>query len=361
MTVSTNLAAYLPDLAQRLRTHDTGWRESDLRTLADEFGWQWTDGPGGPELETGLPGASPARLRPVDRFSKEHATSGEEFVGLYVPLHTDCEHPVPADHAHAFRDVGRILKDALGPCSIMGAYGSPMPYYDTPPSWGSPFRRWRGPENSLELHPTERGPELLLMPTAPQENWHWRQGHGERHALGGFFCIRRDPANAGLSLPGGWRTDDWDVFQRALGEFLETLAAETRALDTEITMAVHGSIPDSGKPMLCNLSSAQTLEIGHYAWTTREVGDLGAATMRELGWIPVEDTAATHDHHDPVDFTTGAFAPGEADGRALARTVVGYLRAIGVPTPENLDLSDFAQELGDYYVEFYGLTLRQSH
>ncbi|MBA0052984.1 hypothetical protein E0L36_19520 [Streptomyces sp. AJS327] len=403
----------LAELARTLWDGDTGgWRRTDLRALVEErLGWEWSEAEGGPTVSRPGTGADGSRtvgwLRPVDRFEKDYAHDGEEYVGIYLPLGPDplgedplaparqaptypgplagppepapavgrsatatkrpgaC--PVPAGAlaatpAHAFRQAGDALTEALGPASLMGSYGMPMPYYDSPPLWGSPFLRWRGQRNCLELHPGPNGPQLLLLPTDPQENWHLRQGHGEPGALGGFFGVRTgDPATAGLGIPGGWRADDWGVFERALGEFLSTLAAETRALGIAISMSLHGDVPGMGGPMLCNLSSADTLEIGHYTWTSEQLANGPRAdTMRALGWIPTEEVPATHEHWDPVNFTTGAFGPGEADGAALARTVVGYLREVGVPHPASLTLSDNAQQISGYWVTYYGLTLREA-
>lgn len=352
--------SWLPGLAQRLRAAGTDWREAGLRQLAGELGWEWKDAPGGPLLRTELPGAAPARLRPVDALEKDYVHDGEEYLGLYIPLVPHDEERGPAGCADAFRAAGRALRDALGPASVMGAYGFPMPFFDSPPVWGSPFLRWRGRDTSLELHPSQDGPELLLMPTGPQENWHWRISQGEPGELGGFFGVRNaDPANAGLGIPGGWRTDDWDTFRRALGDFLHTLPAETRALGTVIDFALHGRIPGAGGPMLCNISSGDTLEIAHFTWTTEHVTDLGAEAMRRLGWTPAEEQAATREHWDPVDHVVGPFQPGESDGAATAGVLVDYLRAVGVPSPAHLLLSDSAQEVDGYWVDYFGLTLEQ--
>ena len=364
----------LRELARRLSELDPEWTGAGLRRTVSELGWEWAEPeaggdpdwgtPAGPVLRTGLPGGAPARLRPVAR-SEEPFAGSRDHVGLYIPLpgapasRAEREKASPAEHARAFWEAGRELTEAFGAASVMGVYGMPMPYYDSPPLWGSPFLRWRGDDNSLELHPTDAGPELLLLPTEPQEDWHWRQGHGEDHALGGFFATRRHTSNAGLGIPGGWRADDWGTFESALGDFLHTLAAETTALGIRISVAVHGRI-GSSSPMLFNISCAETLELGHYHWTTEALGDApGAEAMRELGWIPADEHRATHDHFDPVDFTLGTFAPGEADGRALAHALVGYLRQVGVPSPRELSLSDSAQELGDYWVDYYGLTLKE--
>ncbi|WP_017591495.1 hypothetical protein [Nocardiopsis potens] len=342
----------LVELAERLRGAETGgWTEKGVRGLAGALGWEPADG-APTRLRTGLP-TGEARLRPVDRLDEDY-TRGERHLGLYVPV--ALVDGGAAAKADAFARAARALTAKLGPAPIMGAHGDPGPFYESTASWGSPFLRWRGRPDSLELRAGDDGPELLLHPSDPVENWHWRQGHGEAYALGGFFGARPDPANAGLGHPGGWTTGDWDVFATALGGFLGCLAAETRALGIELSLGMHGRIPGTHGPWVFHIASAQTLELAVY----EETVDTSALDMAALGWTPVSEAPAAMDHLIDVSHHTGAFAPGEADGRGLARTLVETAKALGIPSPRGLSLIDHCQSVAGYRVDYYGLTLKEN-
>lgn len=238
----------------------------------------------------------------------------------------------------------------------MGVYGDPGPYYDFAPLWGSPFLRWRERENTLELHAGANGPELLLQPTYPVENWFWRQGHGEQNALGGFFGTRRDPANAGLGIPGRWRTDDWDIFARSLGDFLHNLPAETYALGIELDFGFHARVPGTYGPILFHLVCGDRLEI---SYDTEPLGD-NLPDPLAYGWIPHTTRPAALDDWFESPYHSGTFGAGEVDGQALAAKVVATLRDLGVESPTDLSLTDHAQSVGDYRVDYYGLTLQEN-
>lgn len=153
----------LPDLARTLRAADTGdWSEAGLRVLADRLGWQWRDDYDGQVLRTGT-AAGDARLRSVGDRERARAW-GREYVGMSLSIEAPAD-TTAAGMADAFRGAAEVLTASMGPSTIMGAYGNPGPFFDTPPSWGSPFRRWRGMPNSLELKAGEHGLELLLHPT----------------------------------------------------------------------------------------------------------------------------------------------------------------------------------------------------
>ncbi|MFF5129305.1 hypothetical protein ACFY41_20515 [Streptomyces syringium] len=347
------------ELARRLREAETGgWSGPALRAVIEGLGWQWQEGASGPRLVTGpAPDASPQwtpRLRPVDRFEKDYVHGGEEYVGLYVPV--ALPEGGAAGKAAAFRTVAEMLTQEFGPASIMGAYGDPGPFYDSAPLWGSPFLRWRERENTLELHAGEHGPELLLQPTDPVENWFWRQGHGEHYAVGGFFGSRRDPANAGLGFPGRWRTDDWDVFSHALGDFLDTLPAETHALGIELDFGFHALVPGTYGPILFHLLCGDRLEI---IYDPERLGE-GITDPASFGWIPQATRPAALDHWLEAPYHSGDFGIGEVDGRRLARMMVATLRDLGVSSPKDLSLTDHAQSVGDYHVDYYGLTLQEN-
>jgi hypothetical protein len=347
----------LAELARRLRNADTGrWSETGLRELVAGLGWEWRDSEAGPVLSTGL-GTGDARLRPVGKYEERYAV-GQEYVGLHVPIE------VPQDtaiaKADAFRRAAEVLTETFGPAPIMGVYGDPGPFYDSPPSWGSPFRRWWKKPDSLELQAGEHGPELLLLSNDPVENWHWRQSQGNPYELGGFFGTRRDPANAGLGYPGMWTTDDWEIFGNALGEMLTTLPAETRALGIELSLGMHGLIPGAGGPWVFHLACDAVLELGLYDEAGIELPD---GDLTALGWIAESTAKSSCDHlSEVVDvaYHSVAYGPGEVDGHGLARLLVETARLLGIESPKGLSLIDRAQTLGDYRVDFYGLTLTEN-
>ena len=343
----------LVELAEQLRgVEPGGWTEEGARGLAAALGWE-PAGDGAPNrLPTGLP-TGEARLHPVDEFAEDY-TSGERHLGLYVPVAlVDGGAPAKAD---AFARAARVLTAKLGTAPIMGSYGDVGPFYDSTALWGAPFLRWRGWPDSLELRAGDGGPELLLHPSDPVENWHWRQGHGEVYALSGFFGTRPDSANDGLGIPGGWTTGDWDVFTSALGGFLGCLAAETRALGIELSLGIHGRIPGTYGPWVFHIASARTLELAFYEVDV----DTSALDMAALGWISAAEAPAAMDHLRDISHHTGVSAPGEADGRALARTLVETAKALGIPSPRDLSLIDHCQKVAGYRVDYYGLPLREN-
>ncbi|WP_432009974.1 hypothetical protein [Streptomyces cucumeris] len=332
--------ACVVDLARRLKGAEAGgWSASAVRALAEEIG-------------RGTDGAAAPRVRTVERHEEDYVHGGQECIGLHVPV--ALPEGGAAEKAAAFRDAAEILTKEFGPASIMGVYGDPGPFYRATALWGSPFLRWRGREDTLELYPGEGGPELLLQPTGPVENWFWRQGHGEPHAVGGFFGSRRVAANAGLGFPGRWRTDDWDVFGRALGDFLTTLPAETTALGVELDLGIHALVPGTYGPVVFHLGCGERLEIAY------DPDGLDATDPVSLGWIAGTTRPAALDHWIEAPYHSGDFGIGEVDGAALSRLIVDTLRGLGVASPKGLSLSDHAQRVGDYHVEFYGLTLGEN-
>ncbi|MCX4091042.1 hypothetical protein [Nocardia sp. alder85J] len=349
--------ARVVELARRLRAADTGgWRESALHGVIESLGRPSGDGDGGPLLSGAAdsPGGAP-RLRPVGRFEQDFVRDGEEYVGLSVPAVLAEDGAV--GEARAFRTVAEALIGEFGTASVMGVYGNPGPFYDIAPRWGSPFLRWRGPDDTLELHAGEHGPELLLQPTYPVEEWFLRQGHGEPYAIGGFFGARVDDvANEGLSLPGGWRTGDWDVFSRTLADFLRPLPAETYALGIELNPAFHALVPGTAGPLLFELVCGERLEIVY------DTGGLGEyiTDPRTFGWTPQSERRTVLTHWLESPYHSGDFGIGEVDGHALATMIVATLRDLGVESPRSLSLADHSQRVGRHHVEYYGLTLREN-
>src|SRR5688572_16964527 len=118
---------------------------------------------------------------------------------------------------------------------------------------------------------------------------------------------------------------------------------------------MHGRIPGSYGRWVFHVASAHTLELALY----EEDVDASALDMAALGWTPVAEAPAAMDHLFDVSHHTGASAPGEADGHALARTLVETAKALGIPSPRVLSLIDHCQSVDGYRVDYYGLTLQE--
>ncbi|GHA31087.1 hypothetical protein GCM10010329_63150 [Streptomyces spiroverticillatus] len=337
----------IADLARRLVAASSGgWTPDGVRALAAELGWAWNDTSDGPVLVTGR-SSGDARLRPVGRFEEPYV-DGEAYVELAVPVAT--AGPDAAAQAAAFRAAKNAVTRALGDPSVIGSHGDMGPFYDSGPLWGAPFLRWRGRPDTLELRAGMSGPELVLQPTDPAENWFWRQGVGEEHSLSGFFGSNRAPANAGLGLPGGWTARSWETLTQSLGSFLETLPAEAAALDISFGMSIYGP-PSIGGTILFDVLCSDRLSIGCHA---PEGFDLAA-----LGWGTVVQHPATAfiwSDDDPV-WRVDAGGPGEPKGQALAEMLVATARAVGASDPAELALGGEAEFVSIYQIKYYGLGL----
>jgi hypothetical protein len=337
----------ISELAERLVAADTGgWSTEGLRAMAASLGWTWTEGAAGPVLGTG-PATGEARPIRAGTY-EERYTDGEEYVGLVIPVGQP--EPDDAAQAAAFAAVREELTAALGKAPVMGSHGEMGPFFTSGPLWGNPFLRWRGEPNTLELRAGKSGPELVLQPTGPAENWFWRQGIGEEHSISGYFGHRRDAANAGLGFPGGWSARSWETVTSSLADFLGPLPAETVALGMRIGMPVYGRT-DDGAPLLFDIACGERLSIACFA-----EDDAAAAA---LGWGTVADhpaTAERWDDDDPVR-RVDAGGPGEPKGRALAEMLVATAKAVGVREPAGLIVGGEGTYVGDYRVTYYGLGL----
>ncbi|GAA2269957.1 hypothetical protein GCM10010234_00260 [Streptomyces hawaiiensis] len=337
----------LADLARRLLAVDTdGWSPDGVKVMADGLGWVRGGTAEHPVLVTGRPPGD-ARLRPVGTFEEPY-TDGESYVELAVPVAAVA--PDDAAQAAAFRAAREELTAALGRPSVMGSHGDMGPFYDGGPPWGAPFTRWRGSPDTLELRAGWSGPELVLQPTGPAENWFWRQGHGEEHAISGFFGSNRDPANAGLGFPGGWTARSWETVTRSLGGFLGALPAETTALGIGIGMPVYGRTGGSA-PLLFDVTCDDRLSIGCFAPDGVDAAALGWGTVDEH-----PGTASVWRDDDPV-WRVSAGGPGEPEGGALAEMLVATARAAGVSEPTDLIIGGEASYVDGYHVTYYGLGL----
>ncbi|CAL9335542.1 hypothetical protein [Streptomyces sp. enrichment culture] len=335
------------DLARRLvAANSGGWTPDGVKALASGLGWALKETPAGPVLDTGR-SAGDARLRPVGTF-EERYVGGESYVELAVPVLT--AEPDDAAQAAAFREVRREVTAALGKPSIMGSHGGMGPFYDSGQLWGSPFLRWRGRPDTLELRAGKAGPELVLQPTDPAENWFWRQGVGEEYSISGYFGSNRDHANAGLGFPGGWTARSWQTVTRTLADFLGALPAETTALGIRLGMPFYGRT-DRGAPLLFDVVCADRLAIGCFAPDDIDPAALGWGTVAEH-----PDTASIWSDDDPV-WRVDAGGPGRPKGRELAELLVATARAAGVSEPTGLIVGGEASYVDDYHVIYYGLGL----
>ncbi|MEU8776827.1 hypothetical protein [Streptomyces sp. NPDC048606] len=335
------------DLARRLLAADSGgWSPEGVKALAAALGWAWQGTPDRPVLITGRP-AGDARLRPVGTYEERHV-DGESYVELAVPVALVA--PDAAAQAAAFRAAREEVTEALGRPSVIGSHGDLGPFFDSGQPWGTPFVRWRGTPDTLELRAGRTGPELVLQPTDPAEDWFWRQGVGEEHSIGGFFGSNRDAANAGLGFPGGWTARSWETLTRSLADFLDALPTETTALGIRIAMPLYGR-DGRGAPLLFDVVCGDRLAIACFA---RDEVDAAA-----LGWGTVAEhpgTASIFDDDDPV-WRVDAGGPGEPKGRALAEMLVATAKAAGVAEPTDLIIGGEASYVDGYHVTYYGLGL----
>ncbi|MET9437183.1 hypothetical protein [Streptomyces sp. NPDC006551] len=337
----------IADLARRLVAADTGgWTPDGVRALAAELGWAWSGTADHAVLITGR-SSGDARLRPVGTY-EERYVEGESYVELAVPVATAA--PDAAAQAAAFRAAREELTTALGKPSVMGSHGDMGPFYDSGPLWGAPFTRWRGRPDTLELRAGTSGPELVLQPTDPAENWFWRQGIGEEHSISGFFGSNRDRSNAGLGFPGGWTAQSWETVTRSLDNFLGALPAEATALGISIGMPFYGRT-GHGSPILFDVTCGDRLSIGCFAPDGVDPAALGWGTVAQH-----PSTASIWSDDDPV-WRVDAGGPGEPKGRALAEMLVATARAAGVSDPTDLIVGGEAEYVDGYHVRYYGLGL----
>ncbi|UZJ32729.1 hypothetical protein [Streptomyces endophytica] len=356
----THAGEPLAELARRLRAADTGgWTEDGARALVESLGRRWDEvmgqtsasGAGARDAEAGE-----LRLRPVGP-AEERYVEKETYLELVASLTTTAPRadaapePDPVRQAEIFRAAKDELFDELGEPSAIGSYGSTGPYHAPTPAWGAPFLRWRGKQDTLELRAGRRGPELVLAPTAPGENWLWSLGHGEEHAISGYFGSRPGPANAGLSLPGRWSVRSWETLTDALAAFFTTLPAEFAALGIARVIPVYGRLGGSA-PILFDIDADDRLMLASYAERDIDPASFGWGTVAEHP----ESRETWQNAYDP-EWRFDAGGPGEPRGRALAEMVVATARAEGVASPEDLLIGGEGEDIRPYTVRFYGLGL----
>ncbi|WP_285937923.1 hypothetical protein [Actinomadura xylanilytica] len=335
-----------------------GWRDPAMAELLKEREWKLSH-PGDQAVVPTGSATGDARLLPVGDIESRYVSMGEEYVGLAVPVAvTDRSAKAQTE---CFRRVARMLTQALGPAPIVGSHGDLRPFFESGPAWGDPYLRWRGGVDSLELRAGVHGPELVLMPNGPVENWLSRQGHGEQFALKGFLGERHvvrfdengarrvyDQALAGLELPGLWQAEDWDTFSIALTEWLTTFSAELRALGVWFGPVIHGGdrvgfdvYPlDDGVVLAADLP--EDFDAAPLGWSSESIPDdpwIGAPHQWRLSGVNAKD---------------------------LATALVETARATGLTAPNELVIADGTDHQdGDgrdalrYSFTCYGLGLRQ--
>ncbi|GAB7029174.1 hypothetical protein AB0G35_12815 [Streptomyces sp. NPDC021749] len=370
----------LAELALRLREVETGgWTEDGARALVESLGRRWDEvmvqaSAGDAKTAEGRAGshaqaddatrgeAKPGglRLRAVGP-AEERYVEKETYLELVASVGTASPAPAPGStpecasnavwQAQSFRAAKDELTDALGEPSALGSYGSMGAYHAPTPAWGAPFLRWRGKRDSLELRAGSRGPELVLAPTSPFENWLWSLGHGEEHAISGYFGSRPGPANAGLSLPGRWAVRSWETLTGALAAFFTTLPAEFTALGIARVIPVYGRVGGSA-PLLFDIDADRRLMLASYAEHDIDPASFGWGTVAEH---PLSRDTWQNDYDPRWRFDAGG--PGEPRGRALAEMVVATARAEGLASPADLLIGSEGEDIGPYAVRFYGLGL----
>lgn len=362
----THAGEPLAELALRLRAADTGdWTEDGARALVEGLGRRWdevVDQASAGDAGTGEAKAGDLRLRPVGPAEERYVEKETylELVASVTATAPQADHASRADaatdldpvrQAEMFRTAKDELADALGEPSAIGSYGSMGPYYAATPAWGAPFLRWRGRRDTLELRAGSRGPELVLAPTAPFENWLWSLGHGEEHAISGYFGTRPGPANNGLSLPARWSVRSWETLTDALAAFFTTLPAEFSALGIARVIPVYGRVGGSA-PILFDIDADHRLMLASYAESDIDPASFGWGTVVEH---PMSRDTWQDDHDPKWRFDAGG--PGEPRGRALAEMVVATARAEGVASPHDLLIGGEGEDIRPYAVRFYGLGL----
>ncbi|MCK9871778.1 hypothetical protein AB0M72_18660 [Nocardiopsis dassonvillei] len=359
MVQETRVVSDVVELASRLRRLSPGkWTEADLRAMATREGWEWVGGERGPRLRTGE-GFGEARLRPVDEFMEIHTTT-EEYAGLHF-LVKEVRGGV-REHVEAFRETAESLRDEFVQPHVIGADDTSASFHDDAPAWGAPFMRWRTRGNSLELRASTEGPVLSLLPNDPAEGWFWYNREHGAGTVGGFIGTRPVRHNAGMSFAGITRHTDWKGYGRLLADSLRTLPAELTALGLSRSFGFHGMVPGMGGPWVFQFELGEYVELG----LDDAVADLfgpESPTPEELGW-----TRATEERHRRQDiaYHSPRYPYDEANGVRLAMMVIETAEALGIPSPSDLSLTDWADHVkfssedgpsDDYRVIDYGLAV----
>ncbi|MFF0750824.1 hypothetical protein [Streptomyces sp. NPDC004267] len=293
-------------------------------------------------------GAEPRALADRLGLSAEHMADSP--LELVVPVsRPDAE---PLAQAREFRRVADALRAVLGDATHLGAHGHTRPFgRRTDPVWGRPFLRWCEDGTTLELRAGAAGPELVLQPTGPWEEWYALSGTG--------FTGTLESSGQELDHPN-WEGhgDDWESLRSSLGAFLRTLPAETVALGVAHSMPLYGMIDDRG-PLLFDIVCDDRLFLGftEYQVRAQATGEHAAA----LGWTRRESLPPGHLTHaldGEPPWRVAAGGPGEVDAPEMSALLVRTARAAGVAGPGDLILGGEGEFRHPYRFRFPGLAMR---
>lgn len=321
-------------LGTLLRNTDPGkWTEAGLSRMAVEQGWRWEAGEWGPILRTRSYGD--AWLRPVDDSVEIHVTR-EEYVGLHFPLGR-IDGGV-REQVEAFHDAGRALRRALGEPNVIGS-DDERPFHGESPHWGTPFLRWRRSEHSLDLRAGHEGPILCLVPTSPAEGWYWYEREHGGDMTAGFLGVSMTGDVGGMSIAGITRFDDWRSYARRLVDVFRTMPAELAALGHERSFGFHGRFPgEESGPWVFHFELGGYVGLGLDEVAANALRNSSEAPdPEELGWVE-----ATEERHLKMDVThvSPSYRFDEVNAVRLAMLVLETVEALGIPTPEDLSLTD---------------------
>ncbi|HJE60789.1 MAG TPA: hypothetical protein K8V84_20125 [Nocardiopsis listeri] len=321
-------------LGTLLRNTDPGkWTEADLSRMAVEQGWRWEAGEWGPILRTRSYGD--AWLRPVDDSVEIHVTR-EEYVGLHFPLGR-IDGGV-REQVEAFHDAGRALRRALGEPNVIGS-DDERPFHGESPHWGTPFLRWRRSEHSLDLRAGHEGPILCLVPTSPAEGWYWYEREHGGDMTAGFLGVSMTGDVGGMSIAGITRFDDWRSYARRLVDVFRTMPAELAALGHERSFGFHGRFPgEESGPWVFHFELGGYVRLGLDEVAANALRNSSEAPdPEEFGWVE-----ATEERHLKMDVThvSPSYRFDEVNAVRLAMLVLETAEALGIPTPEDLSLTD---------------------
>lgn len=360
MTKTDQCTGDLRGLALTLRQLEVAkWTAVELRRVADDQGWEWSEGTGVPRLRTGSPFGE-AWLSVVDSALEGYVTT-EEFVGLHFVI---AEKGTRAqEEIQAFREAHEELRDVLGPSYLLGADDTDVSFHWDAPDWGAPYVRWRDPAgpNLIELRATVHGTVLTLRPKEPAEGWYCKTVEHSDGRVGGFVISVLASENVGLQLPGVTLHPEWRDYGAHLAKALRTRAAEVTALGLTQSQGLYTAIPGTGTGLAFSLSFGEQVEVG-ITTILEEDADLEAMDLPSMGWVRAPEERRYEDdivHLAPVQQYD------EVNGVRLALMLLEVAEQAGLDSPEGLlAAEDLAwlpwvdHSFGPGRIKDYGFALR---
>lgn len=270
----------------------------------------------------------------------------DQVLALSVLLDVDLDCANLLSEPDAFAHAARQLADLLGPPSAKGAHAAADPY-SPGASWGSPFLRWRGQENSLELLAGPHGPELWLLPTDEVEGWPVAASSGRWSPsdIGGFLVVDdadpRNWADPRMVLPGTMGEESWSLFSSALSQFFARLPAELEALRMRLFVTLQTADGSGGILIAAGPESIILgLRCGPGEATERILDEVGR-------WIPTGDVCPPGWETVPngrLHRYKSDIAPSGDEGADLAEMLVRTVQLLGVADPQAFGTVDFLTE-----------------